>query len=398
MSKGCGPPAKAERVVVKVGTRLLTHETGQLNLAYIDRLVRELADLKNQGRQIILVTSGAIGAGMGRLGMRQRPETIPGKQAAAAVGQGVLIQLYEKFFLEYGQIVAQVLLTRADFAGRGRYLNASNTLLTLLRWGVVPVINENDTVSVQEIKFGDNDRLSALVAGLCDADLLVILTTVKGLYESDPNLCSRSRLISEVKAITPEIKGYAAGTEDELATGGMVTKVQAAEIAANSGVGMYIACGKIPGVLNRILSGENPGTYFHPHKSYLNRRKRWIAYGRVLQGSVTVDEGAKRALCSAGKSLLPVGVLSVEGTFEKGALISIRDGSGREIGRGLCNFTSEELSLIKKHSSHHIVRLIGREAGDEVIHRDNMVVYECNSLDEGSGDTSYLQTKEGEVP
>ena len=188
MSKTGKNPATAQRIVVKIGTRLLTHETGQLNLVYIERLVRELADLKNQGRQIVLVSSGAIGAGMGRLGLKHRPETIPELQAAAAVGQGVLIQLYEKFFLEYGQVVAQILLTRADFASRGRYLNASNTILTLLRWGVVPVINENDTVSVQEIKLGDNDRLSALVAGLCDADLLVILTTAEGLYEADPEL------------------------------------------------------------------------------------------------------------------------------------------------------------------------------------------------------------------
>lgn len=378
MSKTDFGPATAERIVVKVGTRLLTHDTGQLNLAYIERLVRELADLKNQGRQIVLVSSGAIGAGMGRLGMKRRPETIPEKQAAAAVGQGVLIQLYEKFFLEYGQVVAQILLTRADFAGRSRYLNATNTILTLLRWGVVPIINENDTVSVQEIKLGDNDRLSALVAGLCDADLLVILTTAAGLYEADPRLSPRARLIPEVKAITPEIKKCAAGTGDELATGGMVTKLQAAEIAANSGVGMFIACGKTPGVLNRILSGENPGTYIYPQKSYLNRRKRWIAYGRLVQGSVAVDDGAKRALCGAGKSLLPVGVLSVEGSFEQGALIAVRDRGGREIARGLCNFSSKELSLIKKHSSSDIVRLIGREAGDEVIHRDNLVVYEYN--------------------
>ena len=295
-------PETAQRIVVKVGTRLLTHQTGQLNLAYIERLVRELADLKNQGRQVILVSSGAIGAGMGRLGLKRRPETIPELQAAAAVGQGVLIQLYEKFFLEYGQVVAQVLLTRADFAARSRYLNASNTILTLLRWGVVPIINENDTVSVQEIKFGDNDRLSALVAGLCDADLLVILTTVEGLYEADPRLSERARLIREVKAITPELKRCAGGAGDELSTGGMVTKLQAAEIAVNSGAGMFIACGRDPGVLNRILRGENPGTYFYPRNRYLNRRKRWIAFGRNVQGSVTVDDGAKEALCKGGRA------------------------------------------------------------------------------------------------
>lgn len=378
MSERARDFAAVERIVVKVGTRLLTHKSGQLNLFFIERLVRELADLKNRGRQIVLVSSGAIGAGMGRLGLPQRPESIPELQAAAAVGQGVLIQLYEKFFLEYGQIIAQILLTRADFAGRGRYLNASNTILTLLRWGVVPVINENDTVSVQEIKLGDNDRLSALVAGLCDADLLVILTTAGGLYEADPEVFPGVCLIPEVPEITPEIKACAAGTAERLATGGMITKLQAAEIATNSGVGMVIAGGKKAGTLHQILNGEAVGTYFHPQQSYLNRRKRWIAYGRVIKGSVIVDDGAKNALCRGGKSLLPVGVVGVSGSFKQGALVAVCDRQGREIGRGLSSFSSEELLLIKKQSSGDIVRLIGREAGDEVIHRDNLVVYRCH--------------------
>ena len=377
MSERTGNIAGAKRIVVKVGTRLLTHENGQLNLNFIERLVRELADLKNQGKQIVLVSSGAIGAGMGRLRLKRRPEAIPELQAAAAVGQGVLIQLYEKFFLEYGQVVAQILLTRADFAGRGRYLNASNTIFTLLRWGVVPVINENDTVSYQEIKLGDNDRLSALVAGLCDADLLVILTTAAGLYEADPGITPGVRLIPEVREITPEIKACAAGPGDSLATGGMITKLQAAAIATNSGVGMVIAGGKEPGALHRILGGEAVGTYFYPQKDYLSRRKRWIAYGRVVKGSVIVDDGAKHALCRGGKSLLPVGVLGVNGSFRKGALIAVCDREGREIGRGLSGFSSDELLRIKEHSSSDIIRLIGREAGDEVIHRDNLVVYRC---------------------
>lgn len=377
MNKAARRPA-AQRIVVKVGTRLLTHEGGQLNLIFIERLVRELADLKNQGRQIVLVSSGAIGAGMGRLGLKRRPEAIPELQAAAAVGQGVLIQLYEKLFMEYGQTVAQLLLTRADFASRGRYLNASNTILTLLRWDVVPVINENDTVSVQEIKLGDNDRLSALVAGLCDADLLVILTTAAGLYEADPETSPQARLISEVYEITPEIKRYAAGPGDHLATGGMITKLQAAEIATNSGVAMIIAGGKEAGTLHRILDGEPLGTYFHPQRRHLNRRKRWIAYGRVIKGSVVVDDGARKALCGAGKSLLPVGVLEVKGSFKKGALIAVCDRQGREIGRGLSNFSSRELSLIQRRSSCDITPLIGREADDEVIHRDNLIVYHCH--------------------
>lgn len=378
MSKRNEHISTAKRIVVKIGTRLLTYDTGQLNLLFIEKFVRELADLANRGRQIILVSSGAIGAGMGRLGMERRPESIPELQAAAAVGQGVLIQLYEKFFLEYGRTVAQLLLTRGDFANRRRYLNASNTILTLLRWGVVPVINENDTVSVQEIKLGDNDRLSAMVAGLCDADLLVILTTAAGLCEADPESSPKARLIPEVHAITPEIRECAAGPGDSLATGGMVTKLQAAEIAANSGVGMIIAGGREAGALHRILSGDPLGTFFHPRQNYLSRRKRWIAYGRVVQGSIVIDDGARKALCRAGKSLLPVGVLEVKGSFKKGALVAVCDRQGREIGRGLSSFSSDELLLIKEQSSDDIIRLIGREAGDEVIHRDNLVVHHCS--------------------
>lgn len=357
-----------------MGTRLVTHATGKLNLGYLERLVRELADLKNQGHEIVLVSSGAIGAGIGRLDMAGRPETIPEKQAAAAVGQGLLIQIYEKFFAEYGLIVAQLLLTRADLVSRRRYLNASNTILTLLHWDVVPVINENDTVSVQEIKFGDNDRLSALVAGLCDADLLIILTTVGGLYDANPRYHPEARLVTEVKQITPEVKRWGGESGDDLSTGGMVTKLQAAEIAVNSGIGMYIADGTVPGVLNRILSGENPGTYFYPQKSFLNRRKRWIAYGRLLKGSVEVDDGARQALCRDGKSLLPVGVIEVNGSFEKGDLIAVLDRRGKEIARGLSGFSARELARIKSRPSSEISGLIGRESGAEVIHRDNLVV------------------------
>jgi glutamate 5-kinase len=367
---------EARRVVVKVGTRLVTHATGKLNLGYIERLVRELADLRNQGREVILVSSGAIGAGMGRLAMARRPETIPGKQAAAAVGQGLLIQIYEKFFSEYGLIVAQLLLTRSDLVSRRRYLNAANTILTLLQWGVVPIINENDTVSVQEIKFGDNDRLSALVAGLCDANLLIVLSNIDGLYDANPHKHPGARLVPVVNEITPAVKSWGEDSGDDLATGGMITKLQAAEIAVNSGIGMYIANGSVPGVLHRILGGEPLGTYFRPQKSYLSRRKRWIAYGRVVEGSVVVDDGAKRALRQEGKSLLPVGVLTVNGTFEKGDLITVMDRQGKEIGRGLCSFSSRELEKIMRHSSAEIPHLIGRESSTEVIHRDNLIVYE----------------------
>jgi glutamate 5-kinase len=290
-----------KRIVVKVGTRLLTHQNGKLNPDYIQGLVCDLAELKNRGHEVILVTSGAIGAGMGRLGMRKKPVAIPDKQAAAAVGQGLLIQLYEKIFSQYGQIVAQILLTRFDMVSRRRYINACNTILTLLKWGVVPIINENDTVSVQEIKFGDNDRLSALVAALTDADILIILTNIDGLYSANPWIDPNARLIREIKEITPEIKAMAGRSLDDLATGGMLTKLQAAEIASYSGVGMYIANGTTPGILRKILIGKAICTYFHPQKKIINRRKRWIAYGQVVQGSVFIDDGAREALTCNGK-------------------------------------------------------------------------------------------------
>ncbi len=363
------------RIVVKVGTRLITHATGKLNLSYIERLVRELADLKNQEREIVLVSSGSIGAGMGRMGMTTRPQTIPAKQACAAVGQGMLIQLYEKFFSEYGLISAQILLTRSDLVSRRRYINACNTFLTLLKWGVVPVVNENDSVSVQEIKFGDNDRLSALVAGLCDADMLIILTDIDGLHSANPKNNPEAPLITEVEEITPEIKSWGEDTGDELATGGMITKLQAAEIATSSGIGMYIADGREPGILNRILQGEGAGTYFHPQEHYLSRRKRWIAFGRLVEGKVVIDDGARAALCCNEKSLLPIGVVHVEGEFKKGDLVTVMDQKGEEIGRGLTNFSAEELERIKRRPSSEINGLVGRQEADEVIHRDNLIIY-----------------------
>lgn len=363
------------RIVVKVGTRLLTHSTGKLNLGYIESLVRVLADLRNQGREIVLVSSGAIGAGMGRLGIDKRPDSIQEKQACAAVGQGLLIQRYEKIFSEYGLVAAQILLTRTDLVSRRRYINSCNTILTLLGWGAIPVVNENDTVSVQEIEFGDNDSLSALVAGLCDADLLVILTNIAGLHKGNPCNDPGAPLVTEVKTITPEIKSWCEDSGDELSTGGMITKLQAAEIATCSGVGMHIADGREPTVINAIIKGEKIGTYFHPQKRFLNRRKRWIAYGMVVEGMVVIDGGAREALCESGKSLLPVGVVDVKGSFNKGDLVSLVDEKGREIGRGLTNFSSLELSRIKNHPSSEIDSLIGRQEADEVIHRNNMIIY-----------------------
>lgn len=364
------------RVVVKVGTRLLTGSTGRLDPGYIESLVSQIAHLQGEGKELILVSSGAIGAGMGRLRMEHRPESIPEKQAAAAVGQGLLIQTYEKLFSRHGLIAAQVLLTRADLVSRRRYINARNTLRCLLGWGVIPIINENDTVSAEEIKFGDNDQLSALVAGLIDAQLLIILTTVDGFYRGDPCRDPEAELIPVVNNITPQLKSWAGRSTDELATGGMVTKLLAAEIATSSGTGVYIANGTAPDILKRIISGETVGTYFCPRKRYLNHRKRWIAYGRVVKGSVTVDDGARRALCRGGKSLLPVGVVGVKGSFKIGDLIAMQDLEGRELGRGLSNFSSATLARLKGYTSSEIAATLGDSARpEEVIHRDNMVIY-----------------------
>lgn len=364
-----------KRIVVKVGTRLLTHVTGKLNLSYMEKLVRELANLHNQGYEVILVTSGSIGAGRGKLNITRKYVSIPEKQAIAAVGQGLLIQIYEKLFSEYGLIVGQILITRNDIISRRRYINACNTVLTLLKLGVIPIINENDSVSVEEIKFGDNDRLSALVAGLSDATTLILLTDVDGLYTKNPRKYNDAELLTEVDQINDEIKAGAEESHDSLATGGMITKLQAAQIAVSSGVKMYIANGFDPGNILKIIHGENVGTFFKPNKKILNRKKRWIAYGQISSGSIQIDRGACQAICSDNKSLLPVGVISVSGSFSKGDLITINDPEGNEMGRGLTNFSSEEINLILKLKSSEVADIICRPFAEEVIHRDNLVIY-----------------------
>ncbi|MGM0652495.1 MAG: glutamate 5-kinase [Bacillota bacterium] len=363
------------RIVVKVGTRLLTHTTGKLNLGYMERLVRKLSDLRNAGYEVILVTSGSIGAGRGRLNIFRKKISIPEKQAIAAVGQGLLLQLYEKLFSEYDLVVGQILLTRTDLVSRRRYINACNTVMTMLKLGIVPIINENDSVSIEEIKFGDNDRLSALVAGLSDANLLVILTDVDGLYSANPRKDPGAELIRVVEKIDQQIKGCAESADDELATGGMITKLQAAEVATMSGVPMYIANGSEPDVLTAILKGEQAGTYFCAQEHYLNRRKRWIAYGQIVKGRVIVDEGASQAVCKGNKSLLSVGVINADGNFKKGDLVSMVDENGEEIGRGLCNFSIQELAFIMRRPSHELPALIERPHSEEVIHRDNLIIY-----------------------
>ena len=363
----------AKRIVVKVGTSTLTHATGKLNLLRIEKLVRELSDLANQGKDIILVTSGAVGVGVDRLGLKERPKNIPEKQAAAAIGQGILMHTYEKIFGEYGQIVAQVLLTREDSVNRSRYANSRNTLLTLLGMNVIPIINENDAVAVDELKIGDNDTLSAMVASIVDADLLIILSDVEGLYTDNPLTNPEAKFISGVSDITPEIESLAGGPGTVRGTGGMYTKIQAAKIAVNSGVAMIIASGARDGIVRSVVSGEEVGTMFFSKENRLQTRKRWLAFGARIVGAVTVDKGAEKALLK-GSSLLAAGIRAVDGKFDHGNTIRILTAEGREIARGLANYSAEDCRKIMGAHTCDIAGILGYKPYDEVIHRDNMVL------------------------
>lgn len=365
---------KLTRIVVKVGTSSVSHASGKPNLRQIEHLVRQLADLRNQGKEVILVTSGAIGTGAGKLGFAGRPKTIPQKQAAAAVGQCMLIHIYEKLFAEYGVTVGQVLLTREDFADRRRFLNARNAVNAMLALGVVPVVNENDTVAVEEIKLGDNDTLSALVASLVDAGILLLLSDIEGLFTADPRKSQDASLISDITDITPDVEALAGGAGSKLATGGMATKLAAAKIAMHSGVVTVIASSLEKDVVGRLLAGDPLGTVFWPSTNKLENRKRWIAYNSSVHGKIFVDGGAERALARQGKSLLPSGVTSVEGIFEIGNTVSIISPEGREIARGIVNYSSHDIEKIKGMQSRDIARILGHSDYEEVVHRNNLVL------------------------
>ncbi|PYN15268.1 MAG: glutamate 5-kinase [Candidatus Rokuibacteriota bacterium] len=367
---------RIRRLVVKVGSGLITAREAGLDPARIGALADELAAVRRQGTEVALVSSGAVVAGMARLRLQVRPRSIPEKQAAAAVGQSALMEHYETAFARHGVTVAQILLTQADVSARARYLNARNTLTTLLGYGVVPIINENDTVAVEEIKFGDNDNLSALVAQLIDADLLVLLTDVDGLYTGDPSRDPQARKLDTVEAVTPEIERLVWSDADRVAVGGMATKLQAAQKAAASGVPMVIASGREPGTLARVLRGEPVGTYFPPRGDRLAARKRWIAFAVPPQGRLLVDAGAREALIERGKSLLPSGVVDIEGDFDAGEVVALcaADGDGKEFARGLVNFDAQELRTIRRAKTAEIEGLLGYKSVDEVVHRDNLVV------------------------
>ncbi|NTW04759.1 MAG: glutamate 5-kinase [Peptococcaceae bacterium] len=361
-----------KRIVVKIGSSSIAHKNGKPNLARLEILVKELANLRSRGVEVILVTSGAIGVGNNRLGFLKRPQTIPEKQAAAAVGQGLLMHIYEKLFSEYGVTVGQILLTKEDFSDRRRFLNARNTLYALMNLGVIPIINENDTVAIDEIRVGDNDTLAALVGGLADIDLLILLSDVDGLYSCDPRTNKDAGLISEVLEVNEEIEALAGGAGSCLGTGGMATKVQAAKIAVQSGFIMALANADEKEVIQKIVSGESIGTIFWP-QGKMEHKKRWIAFSSTVQGKIIIDKGASQALLFKGKSLLPSGILGVDGVFEIGNTVSVVESNDREIARGIVNYSSQDIVKIKGCQSEEIKNVLGYQDYDEVIHRNNMV-------------------------
>ena len=371
-----GELKKVKRVVVKVGTSTLTHATGRLNLDQIEKLVRQISDLANEGREMILVTSGAVGAGIAEIGLSERPSTIPEKQACAAVGQGILMHIYRKFFSEYGYMVGQVLLTREDSVKRDRYANSRRTLLTLLEMSVIPIINENDAVVIDELKIGDNDTLAAMVATLVDADLLIILSDIDGMYDKNPQIHLDAKLLPVIPMITTEVEAAAGGAGSSGGTGGMATKISAGKMVTSSGIPMVIAQGSSEKILGRILSGEekDTGTLFTARSSRIEMRKRFLAFGARTKGVVVVDSGCEKALLEKGSSLLPTGVISVEGDFHPGDTVKVLNEAGQEIARGLVNYSYDEALKIKGASTNKLAEILGHKSYDELIHRDYLVV------------------------
>lgn len=361
------------RVVIKIGSGVISSDAG-LETDRVEALSRDILELRGRGLEVLVVSSGAVAAGKGELGITGRPQTIPLKQAAAAIGQSRLMRTYKDAFRTRGVTVAQVLLTRDDLANRRRYLNARNTLTTLLEYGVVPIINENDTVVVDEIRFGDNDNLSAMVTNLVEAQLLVILSDVDGLYDRDPRRHADARLITEVERITDEIEAMAGEAGSDLGTGGMATKIKAARRAALCGAGTVIINGRTPGVLSGLFDGGDHGTYFLPARDPLAARKHWIAFAKKPRGRLFLDEGARAAIIGGGKSLLPSGIRSVEGDFDRGDAIRLCTLDGEEFAKGVTNYSALELGRILGRNSREIEVILGYKYGDEIVHRDDLVI------------------------
>jgi glutamate 5-kinase len=365
----------ARRWVIKIGSALLTENGVGLNRDNIAQWVEQIAHLREQGMEILLVSSGAVAEGMCRLGWQRRPHALHAQQAAAAVGQMGLVQAWESSFSQYGLHTAQILLTHDDLSNRHRYLNARSTIRSLLQLGVVPVINENDTVVTDEIRFGDNDTLAALAANLVEADHLIILTDQQGLYERDPRQHVEAQLIDEAAADDEKLDAMAGEAGGLLGRGGMATKLRAARLAARSGTCTVIASGREPDALLRIRSAENIGTLLTANQMPLAAHKQWLAGHLQLRGKLVLDDGAVKVLKTAGKSLLAVGVTGVEGRFGRGEVVACVDNNGREIARGLVNYAADEIKRLLGQSSEHIEKILGYVAEPELIHRDNMVVF-----------------------
>lgn len=366
--------AKSRRIVVKIGSSLLTAGGQGLNKPAIAAWVAQMAALRQQGMEVVLVSSGSVAEGMCRLGWKTRPKALHELQAAASIGQMGLVRFFEDRFQEHGLLSAQVLLTHDDLSDRQRYLNARSTLLTLLNLGVVPVINENDAVATEEIRLGDNDTLAALVTNLVEAELLILLTDQQGLYTGDPGLNPDAELITEVSVNDGLLDQVAGASRSGLGRGGMATKVRAARLAARSGAATAIAAGAADSILKRLIAGEVLGTYLLPDIGPLDARKRWLAGQLQLKGKLTLDAGAVGVLQRAGRSLLAVGVIAVEGDFERGELVACLDGLGVEVARGLINYSAKETRQLLGKSSAEFEAILGYADDDELIHRDNMVL------------------------
>jgi glutamate 5-kinase len=359
--------------VVKVGSNVLTAQAG-LNLGAIASISGQICHLLNMGHQIILVSSGAMASGMKKMGFAKRPEAIPKRQAISAIGQAGLIREWEKAFARCDRQVAQILLTSDDLTSRKRYLNARNTLNTLLEWQVVPIINENDTIMVEEIKLGDNDNLAAMIALLLDADIFINLTDIDGLYDKDPRVYPEARLIPRVATYSKRIETYAGDIPGALGTGGMLSKIRAARKVTASGIPMVIAKGYRSNILIRLAAGEAHGTYFVPREHKLNRKKCWIGYTVNPKGRLCIDGGAAKALLANGKSLLPSGIVDVQGQFPVGAAVAVVTEKDRLIGTGLVNYNADEIRTIMGLKTSQIKARLGQKTYDEVIHRDNLVI------------------------
>ncbi|RLB63876.1 MAG: glutamate 5-kinase [Deltaproteobacteria bacterium] len=367
--------AHVKRVVIKIGSGVISNDDG-LDIDRIATLCEDVHQLRQRGFEVILVSSAAVAAGKADLGIVGKPHTIPLplKQAAAAIGQSRLMRAYKDALRQHGLKAAQILLTRDDLANRRRYLNARNTMMTLLEYGIVPIINENDTVVIDEIRFGDNDNLSAMATNLVEAQLLVILSDVDGLYDSDPRGNPDAKLISEVERLTPEIEAMAGSGGTDLGTGGMTTKIKAAKRATLFGAGTAIINGRTPHNLLHLFDGHELGTYFLPARDPMAARKHWIAFTKKPKGKLILDAGAQKAIAERGKSLLPSGIHQLNGSFERGDAVRICDLDGNEFAKGVTNYNSSELNLIIGKNTKEIESILGYQYGDEVVHRDNMVI------------------------